>query len=171
MEWDGKISAPQAVCASSGRTLAPGEQVFGVLVQRDGAFVRLDIAPEAWPGFDQTSALSWWRRTVPLPERKPERVRLDPAALARIFADLADSEDPQRQAFRYIVALCLTRARKLGMERIEHDRDGTAWLILVERGGIRHRLRDPQLKAEDEASLTDQLLAVAAAGGGEPTGG
>lgn len=167
MEWDGKIGAPQAVCASSGRTLAPGEHVFGVLVQRDGAFMRLDIAPEAWPGFDQGSALSWWRRTVPLPERKPERVRLDPAALARIFADLADSEDPQRQAFRYIVALCLTRARKLGMERIEHDRDGTAWLILIERGGIRHRLRDPQLKAEDEASLTDQLLAVAAASGGE----
>lgn len=163
MEWDGKIGAPQAVCASSGRTLAPGEQVYGVLVQRDGAFMRLDISTEAWPAFDQSGALSWWRRLVPEPERKAERVRLDPAALARIFADLADSEDPQRQAFRYIVALCLTRARKLSMERIDRDRDGTAWLVLVERGGIRHRLRDPQLKAEDEASLTDQLLAIASA--------
>ena len=108
---------------------------------------------------------------VPEPERKAERVRLDPAALARIFADLADSEDPQRQAFRYIVALCLTRARKLSMERIDRDPDGTAWLVLLERGGIRHRLRDPQLKAEDESSLTDQLLAIASASGpGQPAG-
>lgn len=167
MEWDGKIGAPQAVCASSGRTLAPGEQVFGVLVQRDGAFVRLDISAEAWPDYDRDGTLSWWRRTVPQPERKPERVRLDPAALGRIFADLADSDDAQRQAFRYIVALCLTRARKLSMERIDHDPDGTAWLVLVERGGIRHRLRDPQLQAADEASLTDQLLAVASAGGSD----
>lgn len=170
MEWDGKVGAPQVVCASSGRSLAAGEQVFGVLVQRDGTFARLDISAEAWPAYDRSGALSWWRRTVPEPERRPERVRLDPAALGRIFADLADSEDPQRQAFRYIVALCLTRARKLSMERIEHDPDGTAWLVLVERGGIRHRLRDPRLKAEDEASLTDQLLAVAEAGA-PPAGG
>lgn len=163
MEWDGKVGAPQALCASSGRELAPGEQVFGVLVQRDGAFVRLDVAAEAWDAFDRSQALSWWRRTVPQPEREPQRVRLDPAALARIFADLADSEDPQRQAFRYIVALCLARARKMRLERIAHDAEGS-WLILAERGGTQHRLRDPQLTAEDEARLTDQLLA--AAGGG-----
>lgn len=163
MDWDGKVGAPQAVCASSGRSLAPGEQVFGVLAQRDGVFVRLDISAEAWDAYDRSAALSWWRRTVPLPERRPERLRLDAAALARIFADLADSADPQRMAFRYIVALCLTRARKLSMERIERDKDGSSWLVLVERGGIRHRLRDPQLKAEDEAMLTDQLLAVAGA--------
>ncbi len=161
MEWEGKVGAPHAVCAASGRTLAPGEHVYGVLVQQDGAFTRLDIAAEAWDAYDHSAALSWWRRTVPLPERKAARVRLDAAALQRIFADLADATDPGRMAFRYVVALCLTRARKLSLERIVRDPDGTAWLALLERGGIRHRLRDPVLKAEDEAALTEQLLAVA----------
>ena len=169
MDWDGKVGAPQALCAACGRILEPGEQVYGVLAQQAGVFVRLDIAPEAWEAFDHTAALSWWRRTVPLPEKRAARVRLDPAALARIFADLADSEDPQRLAFRYIVGLCLLRARKLALERIEKSADSSSWLILTERGGIRHRLRDPGLKPEDEAGLTDQLLAVASTLEG-PTG-
>lgn len=169
MDWDGKIGAPHVVCAITGRALAPGEQVFGVLVQRDGVFTRLDIAAEAWDGYDRAAALSWWRRVVPEPERKQARVRLDPAALGRIFADLADSTDAQRQAFRYIVALCLLRARKLSLERIDKDADGTAWLVINEKGGLRHRLRDPALTAADESGLTDQLLAVAADGGAPST--
>ena len=163
MDWDGKVGAPQALCAASGRVLEPGEQVYGVLVQQGGAFVRLDVAAEAWDAFDRSAALSWWRRTVPVPEKRAARVRLDPAALARIFADLADSDDQQRLAFRYIVGLCLLRARKLILERIENTPDGSAWLILSERGGLRHRLRDPGLRPADEAGLTDQLLAVASA--------
>lgn len=170
MDWDGKVGAPQALCAASGRPLAAGEQVYGVLVLRDGAFVRLDVAAEAWEGWDRTAALSWWRRTVPPPEKPKARLRLDPAALARIFADLAGSEEPRQQAFRYIVGLCLLRARKLVLERIEHEADGTPWLVLAERGGARHRLRDPRLRAADEAGLTDQLLAIAA-GGGPVSGG
>jgi len=166
MDWDGKVGAPQALCAATGRVLAPGEQVYGVLVLREGGFARLDVAAEAWEGYDRTAALSWWRRTVPQPEKPKARIRLDPAALARIFADLAESQDGPRLAFRYIVGLCLLRARKLVLQRIEHEADGTPWLILAERGGDRHRLRDPRLRAEDEAGLTEQLLAVAAAGGG-----
>jgi hypothetical protein len=162
MDWEGKVGAPQALCAASGRPLAAGESVFGVLVQRDGAFQRLDIAAEAWDAWDRSAALSWWRRIVPEPERRPARVRLDPAALARIFADLDGTQDPRQQAFRYIVALCLTRARKMTLERIDRDPDGSTWLALVERGGVRHRLRDPSLTADDESALTDQLLAVAA---------
>lgn len=170
MDWDGKVGAPQALCAASGRVLEPGEQVYGVLVQRDGVFARLDVAAEAWPSYDHGDALSWWRRTVPEPEKRQARIRLDPAALARIFADLADSDDAQRLAFRYIVGLCLLRARKLSLERIDKDPDGTAWLVLTERGGGRHRLRDPGLQPADEAGLTDQLLAVAAASGAEAAG-
>lgn len=168
MEWEGKVGSPQLLCAASGRPLVAGESVFGVLVHRDGAFVRLDVAAEAWDTFDQAQALSWWRRTVPVPERRPTRVRLDPAALGRIFTDLDGSEDPAKQAFRYIVALCLVRARKLHLQRIDQAPDG-AWLILIEKGGLRHRLRDPGLKPEDEAGLTDQLLAVAADGSAPPT--
>ena len=163
MDWDGKIGAPQALCATTGRTLAPGELVYGVLAQRDGGYVRLDIAAEAWDGYDRSAALSWWRRTVPQPEKRAARVRLDPATLARIFADLAEREEQQHQAFRYIVGLCLLRARKLSLERIERDAAGVSWLHLTERGGVRHRLRDPALGSADEAGLTDQLLAIAEA--------
>jgi hypothetical protein len=164
MDWDGKIGTPQTLCAASGRVLAPGEQVYGMLVHSEAGFVRVDVAAEAWDGYDHAAALSWWRRTVPLPEKPRARVRLDPVALARIFSDLADSEDPQSQAFRYIVGLCLLRARKLVLDRIEREADGSSWMVLHERGGLSHRLRDPGLRVEDEAGLTEQLLAVAAAG-------
>ncbi len=160
MEWEGKVGSPQPLCAASGRPLQPGESVYGVLVQHEGRFERLDVAAESWAAYDRGRALSWWRRTVPEPERQPGRIRLDPAALARIFADLDGVEDPAKLAFRYIVALCLTRARRLHLERIEQTPDGP-WLILNERGGLRHRVRDPGLKPEDEAGLTDQLVAVA----------
>lgn len=162
MEWDGKVGSPQAQCAASGRPLAPGEQVFGVLVQREGGFARLDVGAESWEAFPRDGVLSWWRRIVPEPERRVGRVRLDPDVLWRIFHDLADAEDAPRRAFRYIVALCLVRARRLSLEGIEKDAAG-AWLMLAERGGdARHRLADPLLRPEDEASLSEQLLAVAA---------
>lgn len=165
MEWEGKVGSPQPVCAASGRPLQAGETVYGVLVHHEGRFARLDIGAEAWEAYDRSAALSWWKRTVPEPERRPGRIRLDPAALARIFADLDGSEDPAKQAFRYIVALCLTRARRLHLDRIDQAADG-AWLVLSERGGGRHRVRDPGLKPEDEAGLTDQLVAVAEGAGG-----
>ncbi|MEK7411826.1 MAG: hypothetical protein AAB263_00745 [Planctomycetota bacterium] len=162
MEWEGKIGAPQALCAASGRPLRAGETVFGVLVMREGSFARIDIAAEAWDAWDKAQALSWWRRVVPEADRKAGRIRLDPQAMARIFADLAESTEPAKIAFRYVVALCLVRARKMTMEKVERDDTGT-WMILIERGGIRHRLRDPVLRTEDETRLTDELLSVAAA--------
>jgi hypothetical protein len=160
MEWEGKVAAPQPLCAATGRPLEPGETVFCTLVLHEGRFERRDIAAEAWPGHGRDGVLSWWKRTVPVPERRPARIRLDPQALGRIFADLAQAADPAQERFRYIVALCLMRARKLTLERVERGADG-AVLVLVERGGGRHRLRDPALAAGDEQALTDQLLAVA----------
>jgi hypothetical protein len=134
--------------------------VYSALVLHEGRFERRDIAAEAWAGWDQAQALSWWRRTVPVPQKRPERLRLDPQALLRIFADLADTIDPAQQRFRYIVALCLLRARKLVMDGIERTADGSV-LVVHERGGASHRLPDPALKPEDEAQLTEQLMAVA----------
>jgi hypothetical protein len=160
MEWEGKVGAPQPMCALSGRVLEPGETVFSALVLADGGFARRDIAAEAWPGADRDGFLSWWRRTVPEPKAKAARLRLDQAVLQRLFSDLAGREDAASIRLHYIVALCLLRARKLALERVERDADG-AWLLLAERGGTRHRIRDPALTPADAEELTGQLLAVA----------
>lgn len=65
MDW--KIARPNCRCATSGRSLQPGESFYSVLIRGSVTIERLDYAVDAWQGPPERS-LGWWRSQMPATE-------------------------------------------------------------------------------------------------------
>ncbi len=162
MEWDGKVSAPAPVCRASGAALQGGQTVYSGLRLVDGAFERLDYAETAWATLDRTplALLSWWRRTIPLPEARQRALKLDAAVLMQLFSDLSAAAERPSQCFCYVIALLLVRIRRMKVLEVE-NRAGEPWLVLLERGsGVLRRIRDPRMDATEQEQVRRNLMAV-----------
>lgn len=121
-------------CAKTGRTLEPGETYYAALVElseeelaqtadaqadkpANGAsalgFKRVDVSKEAWEeGYRPPRLFGFWKSTVPEPNQK-KKIFVDDAVLMSLLRRLEDATEPQRLAFRYVIALILMRKRLL----------------------------------------------------------
>ena len=134
-----EIPKTSGVCASTGRELAPGEPYYAVLVEwpvdplpkeeepkenvaskdkavealRAFGLCRLDVSIEAWDGgFRPEGLFGYWKSTVPEPTTK-KKLFVDDAILMNLLERLADATEPDRLAFRYVLALILMRKKLL----------------------------------------------------------
>jgi hypothetical protein len=147
-----EIPRTTGVCASTGRTLEPGEAYFAVLIDvpvelrqaesteckaADLGLQRVDVSTEAWEGgYRPEHLFSYWRSTVPQPNAK-KKLFVDDGVLMNLLRRLADTAEPQRLAFRYVLALILMRKKLLrydgaAVKRVEHDGgsvERTFWLL------------------------------------------
>lgn len=159
-----EIPKTSGVCASTGRTLEPGETYYATLVdvppeerepqpaegsaeasqaraKPDAAaslgFRRLDVSAEAWEqGFRPQGLFSFWKSTVPQPNAK-KKLFVDDAVLMNLLRRLADTTEPQRLAFRYVLALILMRKKLLRYDGSTkktvavdgEEREQTFWLL------------------------------------------
>lgn len=135
------IQRPTGKCAFTGRTLEPGEPYIATLIELDPndpalaastgqpdadtpaaaanknatglLFRRLDVSVEAWGQNKRPDRLfSFWRSIVPPPNQK-KKMFVDDAVLMDLLLRLADDHQPQRQAFRFVLALILMRKKLL----------------------------------------------------------
>ncbi len=121
------IERPTGTCAVAGRKREPGEHYMAMLIEVDapdgstgkatasGGFglKRLDVSMHAWEqGHRPQELFCFWRSTVPEPGRK-KRLFVDDAVLMNLLDRLADTDKPQRLAFRFVLALILMRKRLL----------------------------------------------------------
>lgn len=155
------ISIPRCTgrCALEGRELNPGEAIVVVLHEsvEDETLVRTDYALEAWRHAElkpDPNRFATWRAIAPHPDRKTDGI-ISANGLLDLFEQLEGTEDPRRQAFRYVLALQLMRKRLL-------DYAGTREGVLLlrprsaEEGDPPIEVRDPQASGElDEAALAD----------------
>jgi hypothetical protein len=74
---------------------------------------RLDISIEAWTeGRRPERLFSHWRSTVPQPNQK-RKMFVDDEVLMNLFRRLADADQPERLAFRFVLGLILMRKKLL----------------------------------------------------------
>jgi len=124
------VERPTGQCTFTGRTLEPGEPYVAALVELDaetaeqlskagqrGAAVlglkRLDVSIQAWEqGQRPDKIFSHWKSTVPLPNQK-KKIFVDDEVLMAMLRRLAETADPQRQAFRFVLCLILMRKKLL----------------------------------------------------------
>ncbi len=118
-----EITRSTGQCALTGRTLEPGEAYMSTLVESDPAaavnpatalgFQRVDVSMEAWEQGQRPGRLfSHWKSIVPQPNQK-KRLFVDDEVLMNLLRRLADADQPQRQAFRFVLALILMRKKLL----------------------------------------------------------
>lgn len=191
------ISAPTRLCAATGQEIATGQMYVAALVQslENEEFARLDYTPEAWDSGARPARpfvlLGHWRATLPAPGAKP-RMLVDDTSLLDLFEQAQEHMErepsPQREAFRFVLALILIRKRLLVVEK---SRGGSLFVRPKGGGGPRHagpidesslvEVTDPRLDESSIASVAEQLQAVlsdalatptapSAAGGGGGSG-
>jgi hypothetical protein len=92
-------------------------------------FARVEYSAQAWAaGARPERMFGFWRAVVPEPNAKP-RLFIDDDALLDMFEQLAETTDPKRVAFRFVLALMLIRKRVLVCE------DARARVMLVRARG------------------------------------
>ncbi len=122
-----EITRSSGQCALTGRTLEPGEAYMSTLVETDPAaggaspvqalgLQRVDVSMEAWDeGRRPERLFSHWKSIVPQPNQK-KKLFVDDEVLMNLLRRLADADQPQRIAFRFVLALILMRKKLVRYE-------------------------------------------------------
>ncbi len=183
------VQRPSGVCVATGRAMEPGEACYSALVDVPEAerevgdtvgMRRVDVSAAAWEGggdvegFRPPHLFSYWKTQVPQPNEK-KKTFVDDAVLLNLLRRLEDATQPQRLAFRYVVALILMRKKLLrydGSDRVDDPNgDGPVqewWRFTPKRDlskghlgkwdeGETLRVLDPKLDAEQVEAVTAQL--------------
>ena len=159
-----EIGRPGERCAATGREFTPGEPFIAALVERepDAPLERLDYSIEAWEdGARPKGLFAHWRGTVARPDEKPKPL-LDHGSLASLFDQLEAAEEPRQQAFRYVLALILSRKRHLQILEATESKGGQPGRLLVRRRGDGPELPpmevvDPGMDEATIAEVIEQL--------------
>ena len=123
---------------------------------------RVDISIDAWEqGHRPDRLFSYWRSTVPLPHEK-KNLFVNDEVLMDLLTRLGDHDQPDRQSFRFVLALILMRKRLLRYECSEKRTDACGleqeWWQMKPKGS--DQLIDvlkPQINDEQIQKVTEQL--------------
>lgn len=158
----GPEAPPAPPPAAAGET--PSEPGHASLPYRRMDFCAACWKPEAAGGF-----FSFWKTAVPDedPDKdKPLARRIDTETVYEMFRRLEGQPDPEKQKFRFILALILMRKKRLRFSGVAKGPQGEH-LVLEDRAeNVAHKVLDPGLAEEEIDSLkgaVDRLLR-----GGDP---
>ncbi len=157
-----EIARASGRCAVTGRPIEPGTPYMATLCEREGeeGFDRLDFSIEAWERGDRPPRLfSSWRTTMPEPSRK-SRPFVDDEVLLNLFHRLADDEQPQRIAYRFVIALILLRKRLLRHDSTQREGERVVWLMRLKGDDLQTpaiEVLDPRLSTDQVREVSDQL--------------
>lgn len=156
-----QIQATSRRCARTGRELQPGERIFSVLYEREGQWVREDVASDSWTG-PPPEAFSFWQTRVPSPKER-RRLLVDDDMLRELFERLEKATEPRQVQFRYLLALWLLRRKVLRFEAVQRSGE-REWLVLRDaRSGREVFVLDPQLNESELEDAQGQLQNLLAA--------
>jgi len=143
------------LCATTERTLEPGDVYFSVLEDLGTELLRQDYSVEGWQGPPE-DCLGWWRSRIPTKDdSKPQLAPRD--VMLNLFAALA--EKPQEQDFRYLLGLLLLRRRVLRTEETKQDEQGRPQLVLhCPRRDEQFDLTISELDAERSAQVQQRMI-------------
>jgi hypothetical protein len=150
------VARPGGKCAVSGREIAPGEKYMAALRETPEGLERLDLAMECWEGFSRADLLGYWQTTMPQPNEK-KKVFVDDEVLCNLFERLAETAEPLKLNFRFVLGLILIRKRLLVYEssRVENGRD--IWAVRFKGREERLDLVDPKLDEPQVQEVSRQL--------------
>ncbi|MBN2561306.1 MAG: hypothetical protein JXQ75_10290 [Phycisphaerae bacterium] len=153
-----EVSRTSGQCSVSGRAFAEGEAFHSVVVETPQGFERQDICEECWEGPPEDAVCHF--KTRLLKKEMPRKTFVDDAVLVNFFQRLADSEEPLKQRFRFVLSLILTRKRVLKYERTIREGDHEFWEMRLTRDKGLHRVFNPSLDDAQIEELTRELGAI-----------
>ena len=151
------VPRPAGVCAVSGRAIQPGEKFVAAVRETPTGLERLGISPEAWAGFDRGQLLGFWQAVMPRPEQKAKKLFVDDEVLCTLFERLADTSEPAKLNFRFVLGLILMRKRQVVYETTRSEDGRDVWVVRLKGREDRLDLIDPKLNEAQVGEVSQQL--------------
>ena len=144
-------------CAGTGERLEAGSTCHSVLVERNGALLRLDYSEEGWKGPPEDS-VGEWLALVPNDTPKPKVI--DTEALMRYFEQLSEDPNPAHEQMHYVLALLLLQKRRLKIDGQRTDEYGNEFLqVIGSKSEGPYEVADQDLSEQEIANLQATLNA------------
>jgi hypothetical protein len=160
-EW--KIAKAGPGCCLCNVPFAEGQSYFSALIQTPEALNRQDYCQSCFQERRPENVYYFWQTTQPNADEaegknRRQRVIVDVEYVYEFFKRLEGDNAPQRVAFRYILALMLTRKKWLVADGKKKDSSGVEINIFKEkRGGQSHLVLEPSLSEEEVTNVSAEL--------------
>jgi hypothetical protein len=151
-----EVGRPLGKCAITGEAVQPGAKFMAALRETPGGFERLDISLAAWPQFDRKNVIGFWQATMPAHEQK-KRLFVDDTVLCDLFERLADTNEPVKLNFRFVLGLILMRKKMLIYDTSRTDDGKDVWTLHFKGREDRLDLLNPKLDESQVAEVSQQL--------------
>jgi len=161
IEWNIAKAGPQCCLCNSG--FAPEAPYFSALLQDPSGLTRKDYCGNCFQTQRPADLFYFWKTQVPVedPEARKawkQRPVVDIDYVFDFFKRLEGEAGPQKIAFRYILALMLTRKKILVSDSRTSLPDGASAQIFAEkRGGQKHTVVEPSLSEDEISSVSAEL--------------
>jgi hypothetical protein len=161
IEWNIAKAGPHCCLCNSG--FAVDAPYFSALLQEPSGLTRKDYCGNCFQTQRPAEVFYFWKTQVPAedPEARKawkQRPVVDIDYVFDFFKRLEGEAGPQKVAFRYILALMLTRKKILVSDSRTSLPDGSSAQIFAEkRGGQKHTVVEPSLSEDEISSVSAEL--------------
>jgi hypothetical protein len=147
-----EVARPRGQCVVCQTEIEPGQPLMAALKETQLGFERLDVCLKDWPDFDRSNLIGFWKTTMPLVEQK-KKLFVDDEVLSQLFERLADTTEPAKLNFRFVLGLILMRKRLIVYENSHADHAGREiWQVRFKGKDQMLDLLNPKL---DESQIQD----------------
>ena len=152
-DWD--IHRPLGQCCATGQKIEVGQEYYAALVESDEGFQRRDFSVQFWEN-ERPSVYCFWKTRLAEPNQK-RAVFIDDQMLTAFFERLASETDPERIAFRFVLALILMRRRRLKYDTTVTDNGAEVWRLRWVGQKDTVDVVNPHLDEQQIAQLSQQI--------------
>ncbi len=165
MKQDWNMPRRAEGCLRCQRAFEVGEVFQTQLYETPAGYQRRDYCLRC-PADEFPPPVGVWQTRRPEPSAK-KVFAFDRDAVLAFFERLDDSDDVQRQQFRFVLALLLWRKKALRLVQTTPAPAGEVWEFTAARTGVTYRLARPELDEDQLERLSAQLEQLLATGPGE----
>jgi hypothetical protein len=148
------VARPGGKCTLTGRDIPPGEKFMAAVRETPTGLERADVCQEAWKDYPRDGLLAFWQATMPQPNAR-KKLFVDDEVLKQIFDRLADTEEPAKLNFRFVLGLILMRKRVIVYENTRQENGKELWTLRYRGKDDQFDILNPQM---DEQKITEVTL-------------
>ncbi len=155
---DFEISRASGKCTVTNRPFEEDEEFYTVVLETGEALERRDYSLDAWAGAPE-GTLCFYKTRMPK-RNAPKRRFIDDSAMVSFFKALTDTPHPNKQRFRFVLALILLRKRILKYERTLSESGVEIWEMRLVKEKTHHRVINPVLREDEIGTISAELGAI-----------
>ncbi|HEY7116623.1 MAG TPA: hypothetical protein VH475_08555 [Tepidisphaeraceae bacterium] len=151
-----EVARPRGQCVVCQAQIQPTQPFMAALKETPTGFERLDVCLNCWPGFDRNDLIGFWRTTMPLVEQK-RKLFVDDEVLCQLFERLAETTEPAKLNFRFVLGLILMRKRLIVYENSRTEEGREIWQVRFKGKDEILDLLNPKLDESQIQDVSNQL--------------